>query len=57
MKKTIRLLGPALIGGQMRYPAEGGISVDEDTADSLIADDLAEEVERVKPAKGKASAD
>ena len=57
MKKTIRLLGPALIGGQMRYPAEGGISVDEETAESLIADNLAEEVERVKPAKGKTAAD
>lgn len=49
--KTIKLLAPRVIGGAVRYPAEGAISVNADEANRLIKDDAAEEVDA--PAKKK----
>lgn len=42
MVKLITLLAGAFVAGQMRYPAEGPITVSDDDAERLIADDQAE---------------
>jgi hypothetical protein len=56
MAKIIKLSAPRLIDGQMRYPIEGAISVSDNDAANILADEAGEEVpsdnpKATKPAK------
>lgn len=43
--KILRLLGPAIVAGAVRYPTEGPIPVQDVEADRLVENGLAEAVE------------
>jgi hypothetical protein len=43
--KTLRLLGPAIVAGAVRYPTEGPIPVQDVEADRLVENGLAEAIE------------
>jgi hypothetical protein len=44
MKKIIQMREPRVIDGAVRYPAEGGISIDANEANRLIRRKVADEI-------------
>lgn len=47
--KTVRLLGPSIIAGAVRYPIEGPQTLPDDDADRLIEAGTAEEDDETAP--------